>query len=399
MKKKYSNQTINLGIFFEYLPQDTGNFTQSFYNLNQSLELPEVKKFVITLNPEIYQFLKKKNINSHLIKYNIFDIIYAYSLKILSPFLSKYCIKYFGYNYLEKKLKQLKIDLVYFTSQSNFAEYLNSINYIYTIYDLAHLDLPEFPEFDKNIFKSRNRIFSILLKRATAVICESNEGYSKLIKEYNLSPNRLHISNLYSPLIDHKYLKTNISKSNDELYLLYPAAFWPHKNHVYLIFALSIILEKLPNLRLKFTGSENEHSKYIFQVAKELNVEKNVDFMNFQSLESLRKYICNSLAMVYPSYLWPSNIPPLEALSNNCPVFVGNSEESKAFLGSSVYYFDYCNPNSLAEKVIKLYENGRSEKDIKLSKKFILEYMKNKSLKETLSRILKIYNWKKITWQ
>ena len=103
--------------------------------------------------------------------------------------------------------------------------------------------------------------------------------------------------------------------------------------------------------------------------------------------------------MVYPSYLWPSNIPPLEALSNNCPVFVGNSKESKAFLGSSVYYFDYCNPNSLAEKVIKLYENGRSKEDIKLSKKFILEYMKKQSLKETLSKILKIYNWKKITWK
>ena len=90
MKKKYSNQTINLGIFFEYLPKDTGNFTQSFYNLNQCLELKEVKKIVITLNPEVYKFLKKNNINSHLIKYNIFDIIYAYSLKILSPYLSKY---------------------------------------------------------------------------------------------------------------------------------------------------------------------------------------------------------------------------------------------------------------------------------------------------------------------
>ena len=58
MKKKYPGIKLNLCIFFEYLPNHTGNFTQSFYNLNEALKLSETNKFVVTLNPKVFKFLQ-----------------------------------------------------------------------------------------------------------------------------------------------------------------------------------------------------------------------------------------------------------------------------------------------------------------------------------------------------
>ncbi len=398
--KKFPSTNINLCIFFEYLPIDTGNFTQSFYNLNQALKLAETNKFVVTLNPKVFKFLQSKNIDSYLVKLNLLNKIYLYILRISSSYFSRFLRKIFGLNAIEKILFKLNIDLVYFTSQSPIVEYIESFNYIYTLYDLAHIDLPEFPEFDKSVFKSRNRIFRIALKRALAVLCESEVGYEKIINEYNVSPERIYVSKLFSPLINSKYLLEDykISKDIENPYLIYPAAFWPHKNHAYLIYALSIINKDIPNLKIKFTGIENDHSRFILNLASKLKVEHNIQLIKYQSSESLRDLICYSLALVYPSYLWPSNIPPLEALSNNCPVFVGASEESKKFLRNSVYYFDFKDPNSLAQMIINLYKNGRKDEELIASREFILNYINKQSLKSILEKILKEYSCKKINW-
>ena len=53
-------------------------------------------------------------------------------------------------NNLEKFMKKLNVDLVYFVSQNGYVDFLQSVNFIYTLFDLCHRDFPEFPEVNTN---------------------------------------------------------------------------------------------------------------------------------------------------------------------------------------------------------------------------------------------------------
>ena len=87
-----------------------------------------------------------------------------------------------------------KIDLVYFISPSRFSLDLNQLNFIFTIWDLCHLEHPEFPELkNKGEFDNRELRIKYASKRAISIIVDSEYSKLNLHKKYNVNKSRIKI--------------------------------------------------------------------------------------------------------------------------------------------------------------------------------------------------------------
>ena len=65
-----------------------------------------------------------------------------------------------------------------------------------------------------------------------------------------------------------------------------------------------------------------------------------------------------------PSFNGPNNIPPLEAIINDCPLLYSDIPEFKEQFGNLVEYIDLKNPANTAKKVINLFEDNLHRKKI-----------------------------------
>ena len=80
-------------------------------------------------------------------------------------------------------------------------------------------------------------------------------------------------------------------------------------------------------------------------------------FLDFVEDKDLPLLYCNSFALVMPSLIGPTNIPPWEAFKLKVPVFYPDFGGIKAILKDAVYYIDPYNPEVLAEGILKILQD------------------------------------------
>jgi glycosyltransferase involved in cell wall biosynthesis len=263
------------------------------------------------------------------------------SLAAVSPLLRNVQgrIKFKGR--LEHKLDELSVDLVYFVTPGTRCLSLQNINYIATVWDIAHRDFPEFPEGRKNnTFLAREHTLATTLKQAIVVLADSNDLKEKLVRYYGLDSARLVVMPFGpSPFInqpDSRSLNHVISKYGLEPgYFFYPAQFWPHKNHIILIKALSTLVAKGLDCKLVLSGKDYGNQVLIESAIKYHGIEKNVFILGFVPKEDIRALYEGCAAVVMPTYFGPTNLPPLEAWGMGKPL-VYSSHLSEQVAGAAL---------------------------------------------------------------
>ncbi len=141
-----------------------------------------------------------------------------------------------------------------------------------------------------------------------------------------------------------------------ENYLFYPAQFWPHKNHVNLLYGLKILKDKYGLcLPLFLTGSDKGNQEYIKRSAEYLSVQDQVYFLGYVTQEEMIAYYQHAYALVYVSLFGPENLPPLEAMALGCPVIAMDVSGMKEQLADRAIYADPENNESIADQIYSLY--------------------------------------------
>jgi glycosyltransferase involved in cell wall biosynthesis len=102
---------------------------------------------------------------------------------------------------------------------------------------------------------------------------------------------------------------TQISKP----YFIYPAQKWFHKNHKILLEALQILKQKGIEAQLVFTGLDKGSGKFVSSKIAELDISDRIEDLGFVDENQLNNLIINAVALVMPTFLGPTNLPPLEA--------------------------------------------------------------------------------------
>ena len=162
--------------------------------------------------------------------------------------------------------------MVYFLSPSKYAICLGNLNFIYTIWDICHRDNPEFPEVRNNYeFEKREYIYKKLLPKSTGIIVDSHVNKENLIQLYNINKDKIivvpfeaapSIKDFSKRKLNKKYLNTMYKIESP--YIFYPAQFWAHKNHIYILEGIAI-LKKLYGIKMNivFSGSNKGNLNYI----------------------------------------------------------------------------------------------------------------------------------------
>ena len=402
------NKKICIGIFFENKLQDGGGFNQS---ITDSIKLEkacpahaEIKFY--TIYKKNIEILKQLGIKAKLINLSKYkklkDILIG---DILQPILNKLKIR-FNYIYtFEKLFLKDKIDLIYFTSPNFRAIQLREISFILTIWDLCHIDHPEFPEIKLNqTFEKRNQFYKIVIPKASAIIRDSEISKNKISKNYLIEERKIFIFPFTTPKIfsendefEDQFLKIHNLKKP---YIFYPAQYWPHKNHIYILDALKVFKKKYQiYLECVFCGSEKGNLKYLKKYCRELNLENQVRFLGFVNNKVLKTLYKNSLVLVMPTYFGPTNIPPLEAFQMGIPVIYSQLSGLKDQVKDAALLTDLSDPESLADNINLIIHNDKLRKNlIKKGKERLKQINQSHEMNKFISYLNEFYS-KRRCWE
>ena len=405
-----------LAIFFDHTIESGGNFQQSLNNifLANKLISNEIDVKIITTKKENIRILKEHGLKSFLYAPNIFSRVLMRFRETSSILVYRLLCLFSKKNHFEKFLEEKEVDLIYFVSDSYFINCVHSINYIFTLFDLCHRDNPEFPEVKNNrIFEFRENQFQKNLSRAIAVLVESDLGKKNALYRYRLDDNRVYTFPIEPAFtvqskkfqtddkIENKYI--DIKKKYDLKYdyIFYPAQFWAHKNHIYILKALDILKsESSISLGAIFSGSDQGNLSYIKDMTKKYNLENQIRFTGFVSNEEINYLYSQSLALVMPTYFGPTNIPPLEAFKLNVPVLYSDLPGLRDQVNDAALLLNLNDPKSLVINLKKLLSSNEL-RDILIAKGKLRynEIVSHKNNFDVLKKIIENFKSRRDCWK
>lgn len=258
----------------------------------------------------------------------------------------------------EKRFAADGVGLVYFTAPSSRALWLQVLPYVFTMWDMCHLDHPEFSEVrEYGEFERREHLFRKALSKSLFTLVDSSITQARAAHRYGVDIERL----LVAPFSMSPFISQSIASSKEydlpSDYLFYPAQFWSHKNHRRLIEALKVLKDNhslVPQLVLA-GGDAGEKAK-VQSLVKDFELESQVTFLGFVPGEDLAGLYRQASALVMPSYFGPTNIPPMEAWSLGVPVIY--SSECAEQAGSGALLFDPDSCTELAEAIRSVLQPG-----------------------------------------
>jgi glycosyltransferase involved in cell wall biosynthesis len=240
------------------------------------------------------------------------------------------------------------------------------VPYIATVWDLMHRSHPWFPEVSAHgIWEGREGMLRRFLQRASFVIVGTDAGREELRNYYQIPDARIHKLPHPTPAFaleaptggeDERIQSFALQRG----YLLYPAQFWPHKNHANLLLALKVLKDEhalRPNLVL--VGSEKGNFSHVRSLAHAYGVDSQVRFLGFVSQSDLVALYRRALALIYPSFCGPENLPPLEAFALGCPVIAADIAGAREQLGDGALLVDPRSAESIAEAIKSLLEDEK----------------------------------------
>jgi glycosyltransferase involved in cell wall biosynthesis len=401
---------LKIAVYFDQEITTGGGYQQALSAILLFSKIPNeiAEKYYFTNTDSNISILSVHNISAQKICLSKFKHL-ALKLRrgIRSSKILRYLYRLVGPNSFEKIFISNEIDLIYFISSNPLAKDLEKINYITTIWDLSHRDEIEFPEVREfRVFEERESLYREILPKAVAVLVDSEIGKKRIIHRYGLDPHRIVVMPFNIPL--------SVTVKQDELdpnfnngvfmsklpYIFYPAQFWPHKNHIYILNALKILKEKFNiNLNAVFVGGDKGNLNYIKIYAKNIKVDKSIYFLGFVSNNELAYLYKGALALVMPTYFGPTNLPPLEAFSLGIPVLYGDHGGLKEQVGNAALLLDLTNPECLANHLMKMLANPELIENLVINGLSRIKEIDKEPRLEPLIKIIKHFAVVRSCWQ
>lgn len=294
--------------------------------------------------------------------------------------------------------KEDYIDLAYFLGPFSTWTDLVNTRFIFTIHDLGHRDALVFPEvYNNGEFQRRETIYKGGAIQSFATVVDSEITKNKLLNFYGVNSDKVEVleflPNIELAKVDADLGKTIITKFNIlEPFIFYPAQFWAHKNHKYILDGIKLY-EEITNTRLHavFSGADYGNLNYILNKAKILNINEQIHYVGFVSNEEMAYLYKNCIALVMPTYITNTNIPPLEAFMFKVPVLYPNTLECTNILKQATININLTDSNSFVESIQKVIDNSDEVKEkISLGYNYINNLQKSNYI-EPIAKILNRY--------
>ncbi|KUG21235.1 glycosyltransferase [hydrocarbon metagenome] len=223
-----------------------------------------------------------------------------------------------------------------------------------TAYDLAHTEMDDLLPYGKLGEVVRQKIYkmdNLGLNEARKIYTNSGNVAGRLWRYNKIAGEPLY----HPPPLMGQYR----CESYDD-YIFYPSRVDAIKRQD---LAIKCLQHCNSNIRLKIAGT-GPHLDYVRSLAKECGVDDRVDFLGFVSEKELLDLYANAATVVYVPLDEDMGYVTLEAFLSKKPVITcADSGGPLEFVEDSVNGFIAApSPESIAEKVQQLFENGLCEK-------------------------------------
>jgi hypothetical protein len=398
---------MNIAVIFDNENDGGGGFYQS---LNTSTIIKKLNyKYNLT-------FITTSKIdNKYLKKENFFFIFYKKKKisklyeRIKKSNIASYLIKKIGFkNPFTIFLKKHKIEFVIFLGPSYLINLCDEINFSVNIWDTGHLFNNHYPEFKyNNSINAREEIINKSIKESFAIFVDSQRSKRNLIQYYNCFEKKIiiqpfipYISKPYAEFIKNKIDYTKILESmNIDLskkYFFYPAQFWSHKNHKYLLDVCKILNNK--NIQIIFCGSDKGNLEYIKKYINKNNLDDFITIFSFVDESQLISLYLGCSGLLIPTVVATSTLIFYEALFFEKKIFY-SEDILDINLENFVTTFDLKNPSDLADKIMLYLNNNEENKTKKNGKEFFISECSEDKCEKKYETMLTDFQYKSSFWK
>lgn len=238
-------------------------------------------------------------------------------------------------------IKAIEPDILHETYYGDSVFAPNGAKTVITIHDMIQ---EKFPNMCRGADRAINRK-RMAIERADHIVCVSENTRQDLIEISGVDPQKTSVVyHGFSLMPGSGDLPEFMAKKP---YFLYVGDRAGYKNFatVVKVFSRSNLLKKESNLFCFGGGAFSKSEMRSFSECG-LKPEQVVQISGDDSL--LSAAYKNAVALVYPSLYEGFGIPPLEAMSLNCPVICANTSSIPEVVGDSGLYFDPGNTEELS---------------------------------------------------
>ena len=363
---------MKIGIFLEGSPMMGGGFFQS---LKASLLLLDVEKHrnnieVIVTDPNTKEYLNQKKISNKIFKINKISnyLSQLFEISLANDFLNKMEINHPFYNFI----KSNNFDLIIFLGPSQMSKFCKEISFISNIWDLDHKKNSQFPEHNSNnVYENKEKLYKEIVSRAFKIIVPHESNQKDLMNFYKTPNDRIIVQN-FIPMLptinkenelndfnyDEIFLKFNLPKNKKIIF--YPAQFWAHKNHKYLVDVCKILKSKNNEKNLfVFCGGNKGNYNYIKELIIKNNLENYIKILNFLSDNEVISLYKNCSAVVMPTFGGPTNLPIYESFYFKKILFYTKDLIPNDEINDHFIEIDINSPSDLCEKLDILFDEAK----------------------------------------
>jgi len=285
-----------------------------------------------------------------------------------------------AYNHFaaRSKIAEWSPDVIHETYFSSVAAGPQSIPVVITVHDMIHERFPEFFRFWDQTAKIKKKA----IKRADHILCVSENTRIDLLNVCDVDSERVSV-------VHHGFdaFQTTIENyfSLDQPYILYVGQRTGYKNFERFVraFASSSRLSKDVML-VAFGGGSFSRKEIEFFSALKLKKDSYRQISGSDDL--LGQLYRNAICFVYPSLYEGFGLPPLEAMSVNCPVVSSNTSSMPEVIGDAAEYFDPLSVESIATSIENVvYSRSLSQDLIDRGQQRIKLFSWEKCAKQTLA--------------
>ncbi len=395
---------MRVGCFISDVSSGGGNHLTKDFIINISRLQSNSIEIVLIVTTNIFQeYIKKKNLKYKFFQIKLMQKIFfkLHKQKTASKILNFFNIK----NPLERFVVKNKIDLLIFNSPSIYTLYARRINYVASIWNTEIQQYKNFPEFKNGAFEQQEKLIKEITTNAFRVLVFTNQNKKDLVKIYKCTPKKIILQNL-KPILpkiyenthnQYNYLKEfkKLKLSKKKIWIFYPAQFWFHKNHAYIINSLKYINHlKMKNVNFVFCGRDKGYLAQIKEKIKKENFKNRFRIFNYLTDSQVISLYLYSAAIVMPTHLGRSSMPLLESFYFNKKIFYSSKVLDKKFY-SYVEKVDLDKPVDFSNKLYFFLKNSKKSNNVNHLKKIYYKECSDYKFLGTYKKILDDFKIKK----
>jgi glycosyltransferase involved in cell wall biosynthesis len=268
-----------------------------------------------------------------------------------------------------------------------------SVRLCVTFHDVQDLFYPEY--FEDEELRSRRCYYSLYKDVAQQFFAVSEFTKHSMVERLNIPAEKIKVTyhggdsfrDTANPLYDD-YAK------QFGRYLIYPAKYWKHKNHEFLLQAISARRAEFNRrgLRVLLTGGFTKADvDALLREAEKHRIVDQILVLGFQPNEALRALIRNADFLVFPSLFEGFGMPVLEALGSGCPVLCARQTSLPEVAGDAAVFFDAKEIDSLVS-VLDQVLAGKIDRQnlVAKGKAQFQKFSWDKSFRETAEQYAKL---------